>query len=108
MHYKKNPIVSLQGKPVLLFNGQQHTLLDALEYKNISVFSQCRNGYCGACKTKIISGDVHYTHVPLIQLNENECLPCCCIPKNDLNLQLSNTNIIDFPLHTMSLTTDSE
>ena len=89
----KAPIVSLQGQPVLLFTQQHTNLLVALEQKKVKVFSECRNGYCGACKTKIISGSVTYHTEPLVHLEKDECLPCCCSPCSDLNLDLSAQGI---------------
>ncbi|PKG58771.1 ferredoxin [Shewanella sp. Choline-02u-19] len=86
---KKAPIVSLQGQPVLLFNQQHLTLLEALEQKKVKTFSECRNGFCGQCKTKVISGSVSYITEPLVTLEADECLPCCCIPTTDINLELS-------------------
>lgn len=86
----KAPIVSLNGQPVLLFNQQHISLLDALEQKRVKLFSECRNGYCGACKTKINSGSVEYHTQPLIALEDDECLPCCCTPTSDLDLALSS------------------
>ncbi|MGB0894614.1 MAG: class I ribonucleotide reductase maintenance protein YfaE [Parashewanella sp.] len=90
--FKKAPIVSLQGKPILLFD-KQTTLLDALEQKEIETFSECRSGFCGACKTKINSGSVKYLHEPLAVLSTDECLPCCCIPDTDLDLDLSMNTV---------------
>ncbi|MEZ9821910.1 class I ribonucleotide reductase maintenance protein YfaE [Shewanella sp. 10N.286.45.A1] len=87
--FKKAPIVSLQGQPVLLFNQQHLTLLEALEQKKVSTFSECRNGFCGQCKTKVISGSVSYITEPLVTLEADECLPCCCVPSSDINLDLS-------------------
>ncbi|QQX78320.1 2Fe-2S iron-sulfur cluster binding domain-containing protein [Shewanella sp. KX20019] len=87
--FKKAPIVSLQGQPVLLFNQQHLTLLEALEQKKVTTFSECRNGFCGQCKTKVISGSVSYLTEPLVTLAADECLPCCCIPNTDINLDLS-------------------
>lgn len=87
--FAKAPIVRLQGQPVLLFTEQQGSLLQALEAKNIKMFSECRSGFCGACKTRIISGKVSYLSEPLAKLNNDECLPCCCIPSEDLELDLS-------------------
>ncbi|MEI6859394.1 MAG: class I ribonucleotide reductase maintenance protein YfaE, partial [Shewanella sp.] len=78
--FKKAPVVSLDSQPVLLFNQQHASLLIALEHKKIKVFSECRNGYCGACKTKVISGSVTYHTEPLVELKADECLPCCCTP----------------------------
>ncbi len=92
MIYKKAPIVSLRGQPVLLFN-EQTTLLNALESKQIDVFSECRSGFCGACKTKVNSGEVSYIHEPLATLKQNECLPCCCIPESDLDLDIPHDHI---------------
>ncbi|WP_133406978.1 class I ribonucleotide reductase maintenance protein YfaE [Parashewanella tropica] len=88
MNFKKAPIVYLQGKPVLLFD-KQATLLEALEEKQIDIFSECRNGFCGSCKTKVISGTVNYIQEPLAVLEEDECLPCCCKPQEDLDLDLA-------------------
>ncbi|WP_420833137.1 class I ribonucleotide reductase maintenance protein YfaE [Shewanella gaetbuli] len=85
----KAPIVSLSGQPSILFDGKQANLLEALEYKKVKVFSECRNGFCGACKTKIISGKVSYLTEPLVELEQDECLPCCCIPQTDVDLELA-------------------
>ncbi|MGL6123332.1 MAG: class I ribonucleotide reductase maintenance protein YfaE, partial [Shewanella sp.] len=87
--FAKAPIVRLQGQPVLLFTEQQGSLLQALEAKKVSIFSECRNGFCGACKTRIISGKVRYLTEPLAELKQDECLPCCCVPTEDLELDLS-------------------
>ncbi|WP_394129911.1 class I ribonucleotide reductase maintenance protein YfaE [Shewanella maritima] len=89
--YKKAPIVSIKGQPVLLFNNKQSTLLEALEFKKLEVFSECRNGFCGACKTKINSGEVTYVTEPLVELADNECLPCCCVPETNIDLDMSHT-----------------
>jgi ferredoxin len=86
---KKAPIVSLQGQPVLLYTLQHQSLLQALEQKKVNIFSECRNGFCGACKTKIIRGAVSYHTEPLVELEDDECLPCCCHPDGDLDLLLS-------------------
>ena len=87
--FKKAPIVSLQGMPVLLFTEQHISLLEALELKKVKIFSECRSGFCGQCKTKVKSGKVSYFHEPLVTLEQDECLPCCCIPEEDIDLVLS-------------------
>ncbi|MCL1114782.1 MULTISPECIES: class I ribonucleotide reductase maintenance protein YfaE [Shewanella] len=91
--FKKAPIVSLKGQPVILFDGKHSSLLEALESKKVKVFSECRNGFCGACKTTVISGEVSYLTTPLAELKANECLPCCCVPESDLNLKLSTKGV---------------
>ena len=91
--FKKDPIVSLQDQPVLLFNQQHETLLEALEFKKIKVFNECRSGYCGACKTRLLSGKVTYLTPPLASLEEDECLPCCCQPATNINLDISSEGV---------------
>ncbi|WP_312018359.1 class I ribonucleotide reductase maintenance protein YfaE [Shewanella surugensis] len=90
--YQKAAIISLQGQPTLLYAHQAfNNLLEALEQKKIKVFSECRNGFCGACKTKVNSGEVFYINEPLAHLEPGECLPCCCAPDGDLDLDLPAT-----------------
>ncbi|WP_424540153.1 class I ribonucleotide reductase maintenance protein YfaE [Shewanella fodinae] len=97
--FKKRPIVLLQGEPLLLWNWQQQpqTLLQVLEAKKVRIFSECRSGYCGCCRTKIRSGSVRYLIEPLAELAPDECLPCCCVPNDDLDLELS-CNGAEMPL----------
>lgn len=64
------------------------TLLESLEAQNIQVPYQCRDGYCGACRCKKLSGEVTYIKEPMAWINDDEILPCVSIPKTDLKLQL--------------------
>ncbi|MCE9678426.1 class I ribonucleotide reductase maintenance protein YfaE [Shewanella sp. AS1] len=97
--FKKAPIVSLRGQPVLLYTQEHQSLLHALEQKKVRLFSECRNGFCGACKTRLNSGTVSYHTEPLVELEENECLPCCCHAQTDLDLDLSfdEAEVIHYP-----------
>ncbi len=65
------------------------TLLEALEAQNIELAYQCRDGYCGACRCKKISGDVKYLKDPMAWINDDEILPCVSIPTSDLHLKIS-------------------
>ncbi|WP_076414979.1 2Fe-2S iron-sulfur cluster-binding protein [Shewanella sp. UCD-KL12] len=49
-----------------------------IEHPNIGKVTdfQCRDGYCGFCKTKLISGEVTYNVEPLVLLRDDEVLPC--------------------------------
>ncbi|QDF67149.1 2Fe-2S ferredoxin-like protein [Shewanella sp. SNU WT4] len=91
--FNKDPIISLQGQPTLLFTSAHQTLLAALEAKQVAIFSECRSGYCGACKTRVLSGQVDYITPPLAQLRPDECLPCCCRPLTNVNLDLSSVGV---------------
>lgn len=106
--FMKAPIVRLQGQAVLLFTGETNTLLQALEAKNVKVFSECRNGFCGACKTKVLCGKVSYLTEPLAELASDECLPCCCVPASDLDLDLSPEGAVVISKRQVNNTNDNE
>lgn len=58
--------------------NQNKTLLENLEAHNIIVEYQCREGYCGACRVKKVSGEVKYEKQPIAFLRDDEILPCYC------------------------------
>ena len=62
------------------------TLLESLEQSGIDVHYHCREGFCGACRTKLKAGEVRYTTDPLAFIDDDEILPCCCIPISDLKV----------------------
>ena len=63
------------------------SLLESLESQDIHIEYQCREGYCGSCRMKLQEGDVHYTTEPMAWIDDDEILPCCCIPVTPLVLQ---------------------
>lgn len=57
--------------------------------KNLfNIHFECRSGYCGACRAKLISGEVQYINDPLAFINKGEFLTCCTIPKTDLIIEI--------------------
>ncbi len=68
--------------------NQKTSLLTAIENQGFRPEYQCRNGYCGACRTKLISGKVSYPNPPLAFVNQNEVLLCYCQVEEDLELDL--------------------
>ena len=54
------------------------TLLEGLERTGHEVAYQCRHGYCGTCRVKLLAGKVEYTDLPLAYIAPDEILPCCC------------------------------
>lgn len=65
-----------------------HSLLESLEAQDVAVQFQCREGYCGSCRTQLLEGEVHYTEEPMAWINDDEILPCCCIPKTPIRIKL--------------------
>jgi len=63
-------------------------LLETLERHGHRLEFQCRSGYCGACRTPLLAGTVHYPSVPLAFVSQGECLPCCCKPVGAIRLDI--------------------
>ncbi|HHM1868513.1 TPA: 2Fe-2S iron-sulfur cluster-binding protein, partial [Klebsiella pneumoniae] len=54
-----------QSEAVITGEDAVTTILEQLESAGIQVESQCRSGYCGACRLKKKSGEVKYDNDPL-------------------------------------------
>ena len=68
--------------------AHNESLLDGLLRTGHQIEYQCRNGYCGACRCKLISGKVSYPTPPLAFVSDNEVLACCCKPESTLELDV--------------------
>ena len=64
------------------------SLLESLEMANIKIDSQCRKGFCGACRTKLTKGEVEYTAEPLGFTRKDEVLACCCKPRFNTDIEI--------------------
>ena len=62
------------------------TILENLEMNSIAIEYHCRDGHCGACRAKLISGSVKYIKEPFVYLRKNEILTCCSTSNGDLSL----------------------
>ena len=63
------------------------SLLETLENNGVEVHFHCRSGFCGACRTKLKSGEVEYKEDPLAFIADDEILPCCCEPVSDIEVE---------------------
>lgn len=66
---------------------QGETLLDGLRRTGHEVNFQCREGYCGSCRVKLVAGVVDYATPPLAHVAADEVLSCCCVAKTDLQVE---------------------
>ncbi|MDX1677308.1 class I ribonucleotide reductase maintenance protein YfaE [Arsukibacterium sp.] len=82
------PLVIIAGQAAISFDSSQPTLLHSLEQQQQDVSYQCREGYCGACRCKLISGTIQYLHEPLAFVRQGEFLPCCSIPVTDITIEI--------------------
>ncbi len=71
-----------------LYFQHARTLLESLEAQQVDVHYQCREGYCGSCRVQLLEGRVHYLEEPMAWINEDEILPCCCIPRSPIKIKL--------------------
>lgn len=64
-----------------------NNLLSYLKQQGIDVHYQCLEGYCGACRCKLIKGEVEYPIFPMACIRQGEILTCCCTPLTDIELE---------------------
>ena len=77
-------LISTRDRVFELLEGE--TLLEGLERTGHKVEYQCRSGYCGSCRLKILEGSVTYRIPPLAFLGRDEILPCCCCVEENISL----------------------
>lgn len=82
------PRVNIGVDVAIEFDGSARTLLDALETQQLQVNFQCREGYCGACRCKLLRGAINYINEPLAFVRKGEFLPCCSIPLTDIDIEI--------------------
>ncbi|EKB0281101.1 2Fe-2S ferredoxin-like protein [Escherichia coli] len=73
--------------PSLLAALESHNVA-ALESHNVAVEYQCREGYCGSCRTRLVAGQVDWIAEPLAFIQPGEILPCCCRAKGDIEIEM--------------------
>ena len=66
------------------------TVLEALERNNIEAPFNCRQGFCGVCRTKLIKGQVDYQLDPLAFIDDDEILSCCTRPSMNIEVKIEN------------------
>lgn len=86
---REQPLAIIESRhgPMQAHPGE--ALLDTLERHGHQLEYQCRSGYCGACRTPLLAGKVHYPESPLAFVDAGQCLPCCCHPVGNVTLDLS-------------------
>jgi ferredoxin len=66
------------------------TILDAAEGGGFPIPFSCRQGMCGTCRSKLVSGRVDMKHAGGIrqrQIDLGFILPCCSKPLTDITLE---------------------
>ena len=66
----------------------EFSLLDALEAQQIPAPYNCRGGYCGCCKVRLLDGEVEPVQDALVDCADGEVLTCCCRPKGNIEIEI--------------------
>ncbi|TRO35657.1 2Fe-2S iron-sulfur cluster binding domain-containing protein [Pseudomonas sp. ALS1131] len=56
------------------------SLLELAESRGLTPEFSCRGGSCGTCKTRLLSGQVHYPNPPAEMPQDGGVLICCVVP----------------------------
>ncbi|AIY65551.1 class I ribonucleotide reductase maintenance protein YfaE [Pseudoalteromonas piratica] len=72
----------------LHFDSDQPNLLTFLEKNQLKPQFHCREGFCGACRCKLNSGQVEYQQEPLAFVRKGEILLCCATPIDDIEIDI--------------------
>jgi ferredoxin-NADP reductase/predicted pyridoxine 5'-phosphate oxidase superfamily flavin-nucleotide-binding protein len=64
----------------MTWTSNSGSLLDLAEAAGLKPDFQCREGACGTCATRIISGAVAYRNMPTAEAGPDEALICCALP----------------------------
>lgn len=84
----ESPTIKLDNTLVACNKGE--AILDALESNGIDAQFNCREGFCGVCRTKLLSGSVSYLLDPLAFIDDDEILTCCTTPNSDIEIKIEN------------------
>jgi ferredoxin-NADP reductase len=64
------------------------SILDLAEANGIDGLFSCREGVCGTCQCRLISGEVDYRTEPVAWIEPGNVLTCIASPKTDLELDM--------------------
>lgn len=74
------------NKVISIESNSSNTILETMENAGLEAEYHCRDGHCGACKCKLVAGEVEYVGFAMAYTQENEVLPCICRAKGNIEL----------------------
>ncbi len=104
MSYK---LTILPGDHQIIVDDENTTLLEAATAAGLMLPHSCRDGVCGACKGKVITGTVDYGKHAADTLTDEEkaaglALFCCARPTSDITIECTRvTRADDIPVKTL-------
>lgn len=79
-----NKTITFQGK--VLKSHADETILETVERYGIDIEYHCKDGFCGACRTHLVSGEIKYSQYPLAFIHEGDVLTCCAVPVTNIEI----------------------
>ena len=74
------PVVFQRSAKEARWQPDGGSLLELAESRGLRPEFSCRGGSCGTCRTRLISGQVHYPLPPAEVPDDGQVLICCAIP----------------------------
>ncbi|EJM74381.1 pyridoxamine 5'-phosphate oxidase family protein [Pseudomonas sp. GM55] len=74
------PVVFQRSAKEACWQPEGGSLLELAESRGLRPEFSCRGGSCGTCKTRLLSGQVHYPLPPAEVPDDGHVLICCAIP----------------------------
>ncbi len=74
------PVVFQRSAKEARWQPDGGSLLELAESRGLRPEFSCRGGSCGTCKTRLVSGQVHYPLPPAEVPDDGQVLICCAIP----------------------------
>ena len=80
--------ITLDGTSKEIVSGDNSCLLMSMEAAGFPVLVGCISGMCEVCKLTLVSGKENLVHIetPMLELSENEVLPCCVVAQGEVEL----------------------
>lgn len=80
--------IIVEEQEIIFLEQEDKNILDTLERKGIESHFHCRDGFCGACRCKLLKGKIQYTIEPLAFVGDDEILTCCAQPITDIEIDI--------------------
>ena len=89
--------IHIQDETYELEAYNNETIITALERAGIAAVVRCRNGICGFCHSRVISGEYHVDSKDdfrrAADKKFNYIHPCCCYPESDMEIDVPRFDI---------------
>lgn len=79
--------IDVDGEIYEYDDKNDQSILEFLESKQVQLNAECRDGYCGACRCKLVEGEVDTNENAIGYVRDNEILACSSKPKGNIKIR---------------------